>query len=216
LIGKCRNSLESQTVVARTKQKLGRPLTPAQPGKNVGLGLKVTASLKARLDAAAQESGRTQSKEAEARLEYSFRDQDRAELFHDVQYGRELAGLLELLGYTIRGAMQEVNLFSGSREATAEGLTHPLVFNAVRGACQRVLDAMEPPDAGSSGGAELGYSEARRALGSIADPPADDDDEARFGMFVRAKLDPVTVATIAAYLAREPAAKAACPPIIGE
>lgn len=43
-----------------------------KPGERVSLGLKVTADIKSRIDAAAKASGRTQSQEAELRIERSF------------------------------------------------------------------------------------------------------------------------------------------------
>lgn len=57
------------------KRKVGRPLKEAEPGKRASLGLRVTAETKARLEIAAAASGRSQSQEAEIRLEASFRDE---------------------------------------------------------------------------------------------------------------------------------------------
>jgi predicted transcriptional regulator len=60
----------------QNQKRMGRPLKAAQPGKRVSLGLKVTPEIKARLDEAARANGRTQSQEAEYRLERSFERQD--------------------------------------------------------------------------------------------------------------------------------------------
>lgn len=49
--------------------RIGRPMKPPAEGKRVSLGLKVTAQVKAHIDAVAQESGRTQSQEAERLIE---------------------------------------------------------------------------------------------------------------------------------------------------
>lgn len=57
-------------------KRRGRPTKKAKSGTKVSLGLKVTASVKARLEDAAAKSGRTQSQEAEHRLERSFRDDE--------------------------------------------------------------------------------------------------------------------------------------------
>lgn len=57
---------------------MGRKAIVAEQGKRVSLGLKVTPDIKNKLDAAARANGRTQSQEAEARLERSF-DDDRIE-----------------------------------------------------------------------------------------------------------------------------------------
>jgi hypothetical protein len=64
----------------------------------VPLGLRVTPEMKRRLDDAAKRSGRSQSQEAEFRLERSF---DRTDLLPEalrLQFGRDLAGVLMLLG----------------------------------------------------------------------------------------------------------------------
>ena len=53
-------------------KRAGRPTKQAEPGTRVSLGLKVTPEMKRRLDEAAKQSGRTQSQEAEMRLELSF------------------------------------------------------------------------------------------------------------------------------------------------
>jgi hypothetical protein len=53
-------------------KRLGRPLKKPQRGQRVSLGLKVTAEIKRRLDSAARASGRTQSQEAERRIELSY------------------------------------------------------------------------------------------------------------------------------------------------
>lgn len=69
-------------------KKIGRPTKLPPKGFRASLGLKVTRGLKQRLEAAAAKSGRTQSQEAEFRIEQSFRDEHiigllRAELVPD-------------------------------------------------------------------------------------------------------------------------------------
>ncbi|MBZ9710496.1 hypothetical protein LB543_27740 [Mesorhizobium sp. ESP7-2] len=56
-------------------KKRGRPTKAPTPGERVSLGLRVTADMKERLDRAAAENGRSQSQEAEYRLERSFGDE---------------------------------------------------------------------------------------------------------------------------------------------
>ena len=53
-------------------RRTGRPIRPAVPGARVSLGLKVTPDIKTKLDAATRITGRTQSHEAEVRLESTF------------------------------------------------------------------------------------------------------------------------------------------------
>jgi hypothetical protein len=69
--------------------------------ERVMLGLRVTPELKQKLDAAAEANGRSQSQEAEFRLERSF---DREALLSEalqMKYGRSLAGILQALANTI-------------------------------------------------------------------------------------------------------------------
>lgn len=54
------------------RKRLGRPMKPPTPGERTPLGLRVTAETKRKLEAAAIESGRSLSQEAELRLEQSF------------------------------------------------------------------------------------------------------------------------------------------------
>jgi hypothetical protein len=53
-------------------RRVGRPTKRPRPGDRVKLGLRVTAQTKLRLDAAAEKNGRSQSQEAEFRLDASF------------------------------------------------------------------------------------------------------------------------------------------------
>jgi hypothetical protein len=77
--------------------KPGRALKPGTPGEKSLLGVRVTAELKARLDQAAHESGRSQSAEAEARLEKSFDRQGLLVEVLDIAYGSKITGILLML-----------------------------------------------------------------------------------------------------------------------
>src|SRR5438034_11061135 len=55
-----------------TAMRPGRKPRPANQGQRASLGLKVTAEIKNKLDAAAKANGRTQSQEAEVRIEKTF------------------------------------------------------------------------------------------------------------------------------------------------
>lgn len=57
------------------QKKRGRPGRTPKQGERVPLGLRVTADLKRALDRAATLSGRSQSQEAELRLERSLYDE---------------------------------------------------------------------------------------------------------------------------------------------
>jgi hypothetical protein len=108
------------------------------------LGIRAAADLKTRLDHAAKKNGRSLSQEAEIRLESSFRDQDRAELFSDAVYGRQLTGLLELLGDVLR----DIAAIGRARpKASTKGddlLSDPAVFAAVEDAIREGLELLRP------------------------------------------------------------------------
>ena len=59
---------------------MGRPTKKPKAGERIPLGLRVTAAVKHRLDKAAKASGRSQSQEAEIRLEQSCIEFDDPEL----------------------------------------------------------------------------------------------------------------------------------------
>lgn len=64
-------------------RRTGRPTKPAKPGTRVSLGLKVTPQTKALIDRSARQHGRTQSQEAEARIEQAFQWERILKLFSD-------------------------------------------------------------------------------------------------------------------------------------
>jgi hypothetical protein len=81
--------------------RLRKPARVALPGQRVSLGLKVSAEIKNRLDAAARQQGATQSQEAERRLEQTFRAEDRIENNLDFAFGRAMTGITLGLGYLL-------------------------------------------------------------------------------------------------------------------
>jgi len=76
--------------MAERKKRIGRPTKPGTAGQRNSLGLRVTAETKRKLEAAAVKSGRSQSQEAEFRIEQSF-------LEERAHGGGELHGLLMLM-----------------------------------------------------------------------------------------------------------------------
>ena len=88
-------------------KKFGAP-PKRQPrkGERFQLGIRVTSEMKRRLDAAAEQTGRSQSQEVELRLERSF---ERAGLLPDVlalAYGKELADPVMQYADWLRGTVQ--------------------------------------------------------------------------------------------------------------
>jgi len=96
--------------------KRGRPTKKAKPGTKASLGLRVTANVKDRLEHAAKLSGRTQSQEAEYRIERSF---DRADLLPELlqaAYGDQCAGMLLLFGDILREATASADFLGNNTE----------------------------------------------------------------------------------------------------
>ncbi len=126
-------------------KRLGRPKRKPKPGERVPLGLRVTAETKQRLDDAAEQSGRSQSQEAELRLERSFERQDVADEVLTATYGRELAGLLTVLGRTMKDTGVHAG-FMASRtpEGASNWLGNPYAFDQAAKAVKTILEAFRP------------------------------------------------------------------------
>jgi hypothetical protein len=124
----------------------GRPRRrQPKPGERVSLGLRVTPRLKAALDQAAKDSGRSQSQEAEFRIEQSFRDEDRFIEALELAYGMELAALLLLLGDLMRYVgIPAAVLSSGKPEEMLSWWNNAYAFSVAAAAAKRVLDRAAP------------------------------------------------------------------------
>ena len=88
--------------MVRAVKRIGRPTKEPAAGTRQSLGLKVTPKTKALLDSATKLSGRTQSQEAEFRIENSFRDLNVLEAALELAFGQRTAGLLLLMGMAVR------------------------------------------------------------------------------------------------------------------
>ena len=165
--------------MGETRKRTGRPLKPAETGKRVSLGLKVTSDIKQRLDAVAKLNGRTQSQEAEARLERTFQDEQLLPQLLEIAYGREVAGLLLALGSVMRDAGQHagvrsLNTFSGA----AEWFANPIAYEEARTAAETVLNALRPaadelakaPEVNADAVAGLGKQIANGMLEALSNP----------------------------------------------
>lgn len=129
------------------ERRMGRPVKAVPAGQRASLGLKVTSEIKQRLDAAARANGRTQSQEAEVRLEQSFRDEKLLPQILDLAHGEQTAGLLMLLARCI----DEVSSQAGFAERLAIGdaetwMGRPWVYHQVETAIRRVLDVLRPSE----------------------------------------------------------------------
>lgn len=192
-------------------RRTGRPAKPPEQGKRASLGLKVTGDIKSRLDAAARRNGRTQSQEAEARLEASFNNQDLLPQILDLAYGRQTAGLLMLLGRCIKDASGHAAFAATfSLDAVQAWMSQPWAYQQTDNAIRFVLAALRPPgdpEPPRTNASLAAISEGLRAsadnlgegfavgiLHSVADP-----DNAALGdemKHVRARLGPDVIARL--------------------
>ncbi len=147
------------------------------------LSLRVTPELKEKLDNAAQASGRSQTQEIEFRLERSF---DRSELLPETMaltYGRELAGLLMVMGQALKdSSMLSVVMLEPTGESLSAWFQDPFVYDQAAKALYKIVnhfrpngEVVSPPRAQSfakrSGGEEIGSQIATAVLDAVAGRP---------------------------------------------
>lgn len=123
----------------------GRPKREPSPGERVHLGFRVTTDLKRRMELAAQRNGRSISQEAEFRVEHSF---DRDDLLPEVltlKYGRQLAGVVMLLGLAMKLA-GETNAFikTGDSNKAKQWMDDPFAFDEAVKAVNLILEKLGP------------------------------------------------------------------------
>jgi hypothetical protein len=128
-----------------TKPRRGRRAKPANPGERVSLGLKVRPEIKSQLDADAKRNGRTQSQEAEARIEQSFRTEGLLDDALQLAYGRPLAAILMIMAATMSRAGRIGGFHSGnSFEAMESWLSDAFAYGQAKNAAIEVLNAFRP------------------------------------------------------------------------
>lgn len=120
------------------KPRRGRPTTQGTAGEKSTLSIRASAELKAKLDAASNQSGRSLSAEAEVRLEQSFRDQQRPLLAAmELAFGRELGGILIVAGEAMARTRD-------SRPPTTWDFSEPWICDEMIRAARLVLEAFRP------------------------------------------------------------------------
>jgi hypothetical protein len=126
--------------------KRGRKAQMANPGERVSLGLKVTPEIKNKLDHQAKRNGRTQSQEAESRLDRSFDRQDLIEEVMELKYGNPLAGILMAIGVAIEKAGRAAALYSqlGAQDRRT-WVDDPFAYDQGMKAAVDILDRLRPP-----------------------------------------------------------------------
>jgi hypothetical protein len=112
----------------------------------VDLKVRMKEALRYRIEAAARFRGASLNSEAVARLERSFEDQELLDVLLDLGFGRQMAGLLIVLGRAMRDTAAMV-----SGDAVRRGddvptwIDHRVAFDAATRAAEHVLCAFRPP-----------------------------------------------------------------------
>jgi hypothetical protein len=125
--------------------KRGRPRKPAIPGQRSALGLRVTPQIKELLDSKTKQSGRTQSQEAELRIELTFRAEQQLAQGLELVFGRQLSGLLMLLGRAMRDAGHLAGYQSARTFEGAENwMCNSYAYDQAAEAANVILEAFRP------------------------------------------------------------------------
>lgn len=123
----------------------GRPIKNPRPGAKASLGLKVTPHMKARIEAAAREAGRTQSQETEFRLERSFERQDLMSDALTLAYGPQLAGLLMIIGRVMHVTGSHTGFMADHETAlTKAWLENPFAYSEAEKALALIINCFRP------------------------------------------------------------------------
>jgi len=131
--------------MGKTPKKIGRPTKEPEAGERVPLGLRVTATLKRQLDSAAEMSGRSQSQEAEFRLERSFAEQHSMIEALELTFGRDLAGVLLMIGHAMHDTGRDVGFTeTGTLEGSQNWLRIAPAFDQASKAAERILQRLRP------------------------------------------------------------------------
>jgi hypothetical protein len=126
-------------------KKRGRPTKEAVEGKRYALGLRVSADVKSRLDNGAKANGRTQSQEAEWRLQLSYDREDLLTEVLELKFGPSLAGLLILVGVAMKDTIRACSIFEGGGFKDLENWAElPYTFDQAIEAADSILKAARP------------------------------------------------------------------------
>jgi hypothetical protein len=127
------------------KGRVGRPTTAPKEGVKATLGVRASATLKRRLDAAAKASARSLSAEMEVRLEQSFRTEDLLGQVLRLAYGPQIAALLMMIGRAMRIGERCALDATYSYDAIDRWLDVPYAANQAIMAAKEVLEGYRPP-----------------------------------------------------------------------
>jgi hypothetical protein len=117
----------------------------AQPGTRAALGLRVTYAVKNQLDVAAKQNGRTQSQEAEVRLENSFRNERVLDEVIDLHFGHANGDLLlSVFGAVLSAATEAWRTQSHTGDWIDDTATQKAVASLLRSLAAGLEGSAEP------------------------------------------------------------------------
>jgi hypothetical protein len=123
----------------------GRKARVAQPGTRAALGLRVTHAVKNQLDAAAKQNGRTQSQEAEVRLENSFRNERVLDEVIELHFGHANGDLLlSVFGAVLSAATEARRTQSQTGDWIDDPATQKAVASLLRSLAAGLDGSAEP------------------------------------------------------------------------
>jgi hypothetical protein len=156
------------------------------------LGLRVTPELKRRLDAVVEGGGRSQSQEAEMRLERSFEREGLLPEILELKFGRPAAGIILAIGCAVRDAARSYEIEHAREIETAPNWAlDPDGFDLAADAAVAVLDMLRPEGARSVRPGQ-GRAFATRTRQAMADNPALSAVRREEGEVIRRLLGPIT------------------------
>jgi hypothetical protein len=159
---------------------------PSVPDQKTTISVRVSGTLKDQLVAATAKNDRSQSQEAEIRLEMSFREEAFAERALELRYGPRLAAVLTMIGDLMHQTGRIIGFqVSGTLEGADNWVEDPTAFDAAGQAAIVALAGVAPagdvkyPKIGTPPGigvdldqalTQTGASFALGLLQAIADP----------------------------------------------
>jgi hypothetical protein len=133
--------------MSRSKQKIApaKMGRPREFGERHPLGLRVTKETKKKLTDAANASGRSQSREAEFRLEQTFNSANTLFDALDLAYGRHWTGILLALAHAAQlTGTRGLAVNSWNFEGAEDWVMDPYAYDQVVKAVNAILEAFRP------------------------------------------------------------------------
>jgi hypothetical protein len=145
-------------------------MTKRDDAATVDLKVRMKEPLRAAIESAAQQHGISMNAEAVARLDQSF---DRGDLLPEVMalaYGREVAGILMLMGRAMASTGPHAGfLGSPTIEGSQRWFSDPYAYDQAARAAHRVLEALRPEGEIAPPGTLQGIGDVIPDLANVAD-----------------------------------------------